>query len=127
MKEKGKLKKEIKAIIEKAHRISRDAEILFSEERFESAASRAYYSVFHIMQATLLTKGLSYSKHSDVISGFSQQFIKTSIFPKEFAYWISQLRKDREIGDYDYEVGVSEAKAKQDIEIARKILSTKRN
>ncbi len=56
MSEKKKLKKEIKAIIEKSHRILGDAKILFSEARYESATSRAYYSVFHIMQAALLTK-----------------------------------------------------------------------
>ncbi|MEO0115166.1 MAG: HEPN domain-containing protein [candidate division WOR-3 bacterium] len=122
MNERKKLNKTVQAIIKKANRILGDAKILYSENRFESTSSRAYYSVFHIMQAALLTKGLSYSKHSGVIAGFSQHFIKNEIFPKEFANWINELREDREIGDYDYEIEVSKAKAKRDIEIADKII-----
>jgi len=65
-----------------------------------ASSSRAYYAVFHIMQAALLTKNLTYKKHSGVISAFSKQFIKTGIFPKEFARYIKSLRSDRETSDY---------------------------
>jgi len=74
----------------------------FNHEDFETTSSKAYYAVFHIMQAALLLKGLTYSKHSGVISGFSKEFIKPDIFPKEFSKKIRSLYKGREISDYNY-------------------------
>ncbi|MEW6041087.1 MAG: HEPN domain-containing protein [Elusimicrobiota bacterium] len=118
-----KLFGQIKAMINKSQRSLEDAKILFKEKRYESSSSRAYYSIFHIMQAVLLTKGLSFSKHSGVISGFSQHFIKTDIFPKEFAEIIDKLREDRENGDYDYEIIIDEKTAEEDIKNAEKIIS----
>jgi len=100
-----------------------DAKINFEKKRYETCSSRAYYSVFHILQAVLLTKELSFSKHSGVINGFSQHFIKLGIFPEEFAEIIRELREDRENGDYSYEILIDEGKAKQDIENANKIIS----
>lgn len=121
MTKENKLIQEIQAIMEKAHRSLKDAKILLAEGGYGSASSRAYYAVFHLLQACLLTKGLTYSKHSGVISGFSQHFLKTKIFPKEFAKDIDRLREDREIGDYDYHTTITKEKATQDVEIAENI------
>lgn len=63
-------------IIEKSFRTLRSSRNALEDGDFETASSRAYYAVFHIMQATLLTKGLTFSKHSGVIGAFSQYFIK---------------------------------------------------
>lgn len=117
------LRGQIKAVVEKANRSLDAAKVLFNKENFESASSRAYYAVFHMMQAVLLTKGLSYSKHSGVISGFSEHFIKSSIFPKEFGTEILKLRKDRELGDYGYETTVTKETAEGDISVAEKIVN----
>jgi hypothetical protein len=106
----------------KARETLEDAEILFSKNRFNSSSSRAYYAVFHIMQAVLLTKNLTYKKHSGVISAFSQEFIKIGIFPREFARYIKRLRSHRETGDYSYMLAIDENEAKQDIDIARKFI-----
>lgn len=119
-----KLGKEVQVIIEKARRSLKEAKVLFENKSYEGASSRAYYSIFHIMQAALLTKGLSFSKHSGVINGFSQHFIKTGIFPTEFARNIKKLRKDREMGDYDYEQSISREKAGEDIKIAQELVKT---
>ncbi len=96
---KGEIKKtDIRAVVEKGKRALEDSKILFGNKRFESASSRAYYSVFHLLQAALMIHGLSFSKHSAVISHFSKIFLKTGIFPKEFSKIIERLRKTREIG-----------------------------
>ena len=119
---KEELRKQILVMADKSERSLEDAKILHIQKRYEASSSRAYYSAFHIMQAVLLTKNLSYSKHSGVIGGFSQYFIKTGVFPKEFAEIIDTLREDRENGDYSYEMLIDEGKAKQDIENAEKII-----
>lgn len=117
------IKNQIENMIKKAEKALSDAKKLLDAESHDSASGRAYYSVFHIMQAALLTKGLTYSKHSGVISGFSQHFIKTEIFPKSFAKSIEKLREDREIGDYSYSLHIDDEKASEDIRMASEILS----
>lgn len=116
-------KTDIKVIIEKGKRALEDSKILFANKRYESASSRAYYSVFHLLQAALLTHGLSFSKHSAVISQFSKIFLKTGILPKEFSKIIEKLKKARETGDYDYIQIVEEEEAKTDITEAGKVIN----
>lgn len=110
-------------IIEKSFRTLRSAKNAFKDRDFETASSRAYYAVFHIMQAILLTRDLTFSKHSGVISAFSQYFIKPGIFPREFSKCIRQLLMDREIGDYSYYKSIDKDKAGADIAIAQEIVA----
>lgn len=73
------------------------------EGDYDFASSRAYYAAFYAFQAILLSKNLSFSKHSGVISAFNQYFVKTMLFPKHFSKLISRLFRERQIGDYDKE------------------------
>lgn len=57
-----------------------------------------------------------------MISGFSGQFLKPGIFPPEFGEAIQRLRKDRELGDYGYQMSVAPEEATQDIRAAAKIV-----
>lgn len=116
------LKSQIEKIIKKSHRALETARSNFGINDYEAASSKAYYAVFHIMQAALLLKGLTYSKHSGVISGFSKEFIKTGIFPKEFSNKVRTLSKDREISDYSYSLTIEEQQAQEDIEAAEEII-----
>jgi uncharacterized protein (UPF0332 family) len=74
------MKDEIKEIINKAERSLKSTFILLKGGDYDFAISRAYYSMFYMAEACLLSKGLSFSKYSGVISGFNQHFIKTGTF-----------------------------------------------
>lgn len=100
------LKNQIDKIVKKSHKALETARNNFDMCDYDTASSKAYYSVFHIMQAVLLLRGLTFSKHSGVISGFSKEFIKTGIFPEEFSKKIRSLFKDREISDYSYSLNI---------------------
>jgi uncharacterized protein (UPF0332 family) len=76
------------------------------------------------MQAALLTKGRTYSKHAGVISGFSEQFIKPGIFPAAYGEAIQRLRKDRELGDYGYQLSVGLEEASRDVKTASEIVDS---
>jgi uncharacterized protein (UPF0332 family) len=123
VKKEKELIEQIETMIQKSHRTLEQAKILFKEGAYDGATSRSYYAIFHLLQAVLLTKNLSFSKHSGVIGGFSHHFIKTGIFPEEFGEIIQRLRSDREIGDYDYEKTISDETAEEDIQDAEKIVS----
>ena len=75
MNEQQELTKHLHLIIQKANRSLAAAERLVQKGDNDFASSRAYYAVFYGMQATLLTKNLSASKHSGTIHLFNQHFI----------------------------------------------------
>ena len=122
------MKDEIKGIIQKAERSLKAALRLFEANDFDFAVSRAYYSIFYMAEAVLLTKGLSFSKHSGVISGFNQHFIKTGIFEYKYYEMLRFAFEQRNIGDYRFLQQVSKETAKKVVNEARQFLEeTKRH
>ena len=116
------MRDEIKNMLEKAERKLGSAKKLFEIGEYEDAVSRAYYAVLHAISAVLFSKGLSFSKHAQVIGSFNKEFIKTGIFPKDFTKILTRLYEDRQIGDYSYTDFPDEETAAQDIEDAQRIL-----
>jgi uncharacterized protein (UPF0332 family) len=51
-------------LLKKAHESLLAARILEREEMYDFSASRAYYAMFYAVQALLLAKDLSFSKHA---------------------------------------------------------------
>ncbi len=117
-------KRQIDLTIRKSYRLLKTARVDFESGDYDSASSRAYYSVFHMMDGVLLLKGLSYSKHSAVIAAFNFHFIKPGIFPKEFSKSIEILFEQRQIGDYDVEANIDDKEAEENIRIASEIIKT---
>ena len=122
MNELPELMKQIQLIIQKAARSLNASQRNLKEGDYDFASSRAYYVAFYAMEAALLTKNLSFSKHSAVIGAFNQNFVKPKIFPKEFSKLIARLFRERQIGDYDFDLSISEQDAQKDIEAAEVIL-----
>ena len=116
------LREQLKAMIEKADRSLRAAKEHLEKRDADFASSKAYYAVFHLMQSALLTKGKTYSKHAGVIGGFSEHFIKAGIFPTNFGESIQRLRKDRELGDYGYQISLSLEESSRDVKTACRIV-----
>ena len=93
----------IKYRLSRAKETLKDAEILISNNRLNSAVNRIYYSLYYAVLALLETKGLASSKHSGVRALFNQYFVKTGIVSKETGRFFSELFNDRQEGDYvDY-------------------------
>ena len=118
---------QLKAMVDKAERALRAAQRHLDATDYDFASSKAYYAIFHMMQAALLTKQLTFSKHAGVISGFSEHLIKTGVFPAEFGQKIQRLRRDREVGDYGYTLTVDADDAREDVTIAAQMLSAIRD
>lgn len=66
--------------MEKGRRSLEAGRSLYSRGDYDFAASRAYYAMFYLVEALLSSLGLSFSKHSAVISAFGQHFVKTGEF-----------------------------------------------
>jgi len=119
--DKELLKNKLEAMVDKSQRAICAAKTHLAEGDYDFASSRAYYAVFYLLQAVLLIKDLTFSKHSAVISTFNRHFVKTGVFPKEFGQKIDRLFRDRQIGDYDYEVVISDEESQEDVIDAEKI------
>ena len=93
------------------------------------AASRAYYAMFYVAEAFLLSKVLAFSKHSAVHSAFGEHFVRTGIVPADLHRALIHGMEVRLTGGYDYTKEVSPEEAEEQItnaghflEAANKIL-----
>ncbi len=118
------LRQQLQVMVKKGERSLQAAKEHLAKGDADFASSKAYYAVFHLMQAALLTRGKAYSKHAGVISGFSEQFIKSGIFPAAFGEIVQRLRKDRELGDYGYQLSVDSEEAKKDVTASSEIVKS---
>ena len=79
------------------------------------AAARAYYAMFYIAEAFLESDGLSFSKHSAVISAFGERYAKTGIVPTEYHHFMIEAQSLRHAGDYGERDAVNETQAAEQI------------
>jgi uncharacterized protein (UPF0332 family)/predicted nucleotidyltransferase len=86
---------------------------LLGLQKFPAAVSRAYYAVFALTTAVLLTLDLVRAKHSGVESAFSEYFIREKRIENEYKDIFVRARKERE--DADYECKAYTASAAQHI------------
>jgi uncharacterized protein (UPF0332 family) len=107
------------------------ARVLLDSGYPEYAASRAYYTMFYIASAFLAGEGMSFSKHSAVISAFGRDFVSTGRVPVEFHRFLIKAQEMRNVGDYGDidEVSASEAtvqivRAEQFLELAENLIGT---
>lgn len=84
----------------KAHQSLSAAKMLLDGNYSDFAASRAYYTMFYIAEAFLEGEGMSFSKHSAVISAFGREFTRTNRVPVEFHRFLIEAQELRNSGDY---------------------------
>lgn len=113
---------ETRALLQKARRYIRSAELLLQDADYDSAASRLYYAMFYCAEAVLLTKGLSYSSHKGVISAFGQHFVKAGTFPPYLHAWLREAFDKRQIGDYESFLVLTKADVEDMLEKARQFV-----
>ena len=110
----------IKGYLKKAEKKLEVSQRLLKSEDYEDAVSRAYYSVYHVAQALLLTEGQTADTHKGVVTLFGLLFVKTGKFSRTMGKYLANLKDDRESGDYEVfsfidketaDVAVTEAEA----------------
>lgn len=78
---------------------------------YSSACNRAYYAIFYAASALLYSKGLTYGKHSAVVSAFRQHFIKTGELDKKWSKIYEFIMSSRQVSDYDLSVPIEADRA----------------
>lgn len=89
--------------LERSRESLRAAEIMVENSMFTFSMNRVYYAMFYAVQALLVSRKVSFSKHGQVKSYFNREIIKTGIFPTEMGRLYNKAFEYRQKFDYvDY-------------------------
>ena len=81
------------------------AELMLENDMLTSAMNRIYYAMFYAVQALLITKNATFSKHGQVKGYFNKEFIHKSLFSVHFGKTYNKAFEYRQKFDYvDFEV-----------------------
>jgi uncharacterized protein (UPF0332 family) len=87
-------------LLAKARRSFEAAEGLLEDGHADFAASRAYYGCFYTAAGLLFSKGLSYSRHSQVVAQFGRHFAKTEELDARYHRLLIEAFGLRQAADY---------------------------
>ena len=79
--------------IETAKSDLKPAKILLNAGEYKGANNRAYYAIFHAINAFHALDGRAFKRHKD--------YVKTEIFPREVGRKIGEAEEIRHASDYD--------------------------
>jgi uncharacterized protein (UPF0332 family) len=77
------------------------AKDLLKTNKYNAAANRAYYSVFHAIRSLLALDGIDRKHHSLIIGEFRRLYIKTGKLEIKLSDIVSNLFDVRNDSDYD--------------------------
>jgi uncharacterized protein (UPF0332 family) len=103
----------IRIRVERANEELRATQQLIASGLYRIACSRAYYAVFLIATAALLTLDVVRARHSGVEAAFHEQFIRGGRIEPGYGQLYTLLRKTREDSDYNDRAFVVEEMARQ--------------
>lgn len=117
---------DIKALVDYRIKQAEDclqaATLMLEKSLFRDSVNRSYYAMFYVVLALLCQRSEKASKHTHVISLFDQLFIKNHIFEKEFSAWLHEAFDLRQRADYREMVNITEKRADENLEMARKFV-----
>jgi uncharacterized protein (UPF0332 family) len=116
------MNQEVNELLDKARRSIRTAGKILRDGEVDFAGSRAYYAMFYVAEALLLTKGLAYSSHSAIIANFGREFAKTNILNPKFHNYLIKSQDRRNIGDYAIGAHLTEEEVQEMLNWAKEFL-----
>ena len=114
------LKTRIKLEIDKAEESLKASKILLTSELFDEAVSSAYYAMFHMAKAILLTINKETSTHQGLITLFGLHFVKPNLIEEIYNDLLVEAKESREAGDYDAARKFTKEEAAEKVENAIK-------
>ena len=93
-----------------------------TEAEWRSAVSRAYYAAFHAAQAVLFLEGIKARTHSGVVNQFGLLLVKSGKVDAKYGKFLSNLKEDREVGDYEVYAPIEEEDARNALKEAEEFV-----
>ena len=101
----------------------RSAKILLKAEEYKSANNRAYYAIFHAINAVHAVSGMAYKRHKDAIANFNKEYVKNGIFPREMGRKINEAEEIRHSSDYDDFYIASKEESERQVSVAAEFIT----
>ena len=99
------------------------ADILLGADKYRAANNRAYYAVFHAIDAVLSMEPVAFKKHKDVIAYFNKNYVNKDVFSRDMGRKISKLEIIRHKSDYDDFYIASREKAEEQFQTAAFVIA----
>lgn len=109
--------------LETAKNDLRSARALFDLGDYKGANNRAYYSIFHAINAVHAISGKAYKRRKDAVANFNKDYVRTSIFPREMGRKIGQAEEIRHASDYDDFYIASKEESERQISVADEFIA----
>lgn len=100
----------------------KSARILLEAGEYRGANNRAYYAIFHAINAVHAVSGKAYKRHKDAIGSFNKDYVKTEIFPREIGRKIAEAEEIRHVSDYDDFYIASREESQRQVAVAEEFL-----
>ena len=100
----------------------KSAKILLDAEEYKGANNRAYYAIFHSINAIHALEGKAYKRHKDALGTFNKDYVKMGIFPREIGRKIGEAEEIRHASDYDDFYIASREESERQIAVAEEFI-----
>jgi uncharacterized protein (UPF0332 family) len=114
---------EIQSLIDRAQTYLRSSQLLLEAGDFDSSVSRSYYAMFYLAEAALLAKGVAFSSHKAVITGFGEHLIKTGELAKDLGKELHRAFDKRQLSDYEFRSVITREEAVELLAAARRFVA----
>ncbi len=114
---------EIELLLQKAGRSFEVSEEILVGGHYDFAMSRAYYGCFYIAQALLLSRGLTFARHGQVIAQYGRYFAKTGLLDPRFHNLLDHAFGLRQSADYEADAVIEEQEVVEAIRQGREFLA----
>ncbi|MDD2970633.1 MAG: HEPN domain-containing protein [Lachnospiraceae bacterium] len=95
---------------------------MLEKDLYKAANNRAYYSVFHTIDAVLALEPVAFKRHKDTLAYFNKNYVHSEKFPREIGCKIAKLEEIRHKSDYDDFYIASKEEAVKQIETAKVVM-----
>ncbi|HSS51745.1 MAG TPA: HEPN domain-containing protein, partial [Thermoanaerobaculia bacterium] len=96
----------IQILLRRAKKTFRVAEGLLRDDAPEDAAARVYYGYFYVAQALLLTEGLRFSSHGQILGQYGLRFAQPEKLDRRFHRLLRRAFELRQVADYQVEIAI---------------------
>ena len=113
---------EINHLIQRADQSRQAAKLLLDNGSVRFSAAWSCQAIIYLAEALLLSKGLSFSRHSTVVSAYGREFAKTGLVDSKFQRYVIEAQQRRATAFYNVGENVSDEDASESLEWAGEFL-----
>ena len=99
------------------------ARILVNASQYRGANNRAYYAIYHAIDAVLAIEGKAFKRHKDTLGYFNKNYVATNIFPRDLGRRVVKAEEIRHASDYDTFYIASKEVTLQQVETAEQLIN----